>query len=152
MDLSELNRAHAGVVTLPIGAQQAPSRPLTLRQATGLASRVLILGTGDRALDVQNTLTDSDRSIDIIGFYATDVREAIRVPQARILPATASLVETARRERIDEIVVAVSDRRAGGLPLSDLLACKAAGIRVLDLASHFEQRLGQVRLDSVNPS
>lgn len=35
------------------------------------------------------------------------------------------------------------------MPLRELLDCKLQGIRVLDLASHFEQTLGQIRLDSL---
>jgi len=45
--------------------------------------------------------------------------------------------------------VAVTERRGGVLPLRELLDCKLAGVRVLDLASHFEQTLGQIRLDSL---
>jgi sugar transferase (PEP-CTERM system associated) len=49
----------------------------------------------------------------------------------------------------DEIVVALSERRGGAMPLRELLDCKLQGVRVLDLASHFEQTLGQIRLDSL---
>ena len=35
------------------------------------------------------------------------------------------------------------------MPLRELLDCKLQGVRVLDLASHFEQTLGQIRLDSL---
>jgi len=51
--------------------------------------------------------------------------------------------------RADEIVVALSERRGGSMPLRELLDCKLQGVRVLDLASHFEQTLGQIRLDSL---
>lgn len=35
------------------------------------------------------------------------------------------------------------------MPLRELLDCKLQGIKVVDLASHFEQTLGQIRLDSL---
>lgn len=35
------------------------------------------------------------------------------------------------------------------MPLRELLDCRLQGIRVLDLASYFEQTLGQIRLDSL---
>ena len=35
------------------------------------------------------------------------------------------------------------------MPLRELLDCKLQGIKVLDLASHFEQTLGQIRLESL---
>ena len=35
------------------------------------------------------------------------------------------------------------------MPMRELLDCRLNGIRVLDLASHFEKTLGQIRLDSL---
>jgi sugar transferase (PEP-CTERM system associated) len=66
-----------------------------------------------------------------------------------ILSRELSLTDTARNLNADEIVVALSERRGGSMPLRELLDCKLQGIRVLDLASHFEQTLGQIRLDSL---
>ena len=66
-----------------------------------------------------------------------------------VLSRTLSLTDTARNLKADEIVVAVSERRGGSLPLRELLDCKLQGIKVVDLASHFEQTLGQIRLDSL---
>jgi sugar transferase (PEP-CTERM system associated) len=66
-----------------------------------------------------------------------------------ILSRESSLTDTARNLNADEIVVALSERRGGSMPLRELLDCKLQGIRVLDLASHFEQTLGQIRLDSL---
>ena len=50
---------------------------------------------------------------------------------------------------VQEIVVALSERRGGAMPLRELLDCKLSGIQVLDLASYFEKTLGQIRLDSL---
>jgi sugar transferase (PEP-CTERM system associated) len=55
-----------------------------------------------------------------------------------------------RKEQVDEIVVAVSERRGGSMPLRELLDCKLQGVLVIDLATHFEKTLGQIRLDAVN--
>ena len=51
---------------------------------------------------------------------------------------------------MDEIVVALSERRGGSMPLRELLDCKLRGVRVIDIATHFEQTLGQIRLDAVS--
>jgi len=53
---------------------------------------------------------------------------------------------------VEEIVVAVAERRGGGMPMNDLLECKLAGKRVMDLPSYFEHWLGQLRLDSLRAS
>jgi hypothetical protein len=51
---------------------------------------------------------------------------------------------------VDEIVVALTERRAGSMPLRELLDCKLFGIKVYDIATHFEKTLGQIRIDYVN--
>jgi sugar transferase (PEP-CTERM system associated) len=66
-----------------------------------------------------------------------------------IIARSSSLTDTAISMKVDEIVVALSERRGGSMPLRELLDCKLQGIRVLDLASHFEQTLGQIRLESL---
>jgi hypothetical protein len=60
-----------------------------------------------------------------------------------------SLSDTAQSLKVDEIIVAVRERRGGALPLRELLDCKLSGVKVLDLASYFERALGQLRLDSL---
>ena len=47
-------------------------------------------------------------------------------------------------------VVAVSERRGGSMPMRELLDCKLQGVRVVDIATHFEKTLGQIRLDAVS--
>ncbi|MDV7394995.1 sugar transferase, partial [Arthrospira platensis SPKY1] len=58
----------------------------------------------------------------------------------------------ARKLRVDEVIVAVRERRGGVLSLRELLDCKLAGIRILDLSSFFERVQGQIRLDSLRAS
>jgi sugar transferase (PEP-CTERM system associated) len=67
-----------------------------------------------------------------------------------LLPADKSLTTTAQELDVDEIIVALTERRAGSMPLRQLLDCKILGVKVYDLATHFEKRLGQIRIDFVN--
>jgi sugar transferase (PEP-CTERM system associated) len=53
---------------------------------------------------------------------------------------------------VDEIVVAVRERRTDAVSLDELLACKLAGVNVLDLSGYYERTLGQVHLDSLHAS
>jgi hypothetical protein len=46
---------------------------------------------------------------------------------------------------VDEIVVALAERRSGSMPLRELLDCKLQGVRVFDITTHFEKTLGQIR-------
>jgi len=114
-----------------------------------LSRRIMVLGTGAHALAVKRALNKSDPSAEIIGFIPGSNEELPSVPSNLILPRERSLTDTALSLKADEIVVALSERRGGSMPLRELLDCKLQGIRVLDLASHFEQTLGQIRLDSL---
>ncbi len=71
------------------------------------------------------------------------------MPIDQILSRSHSLLDTAKALDVHEIVVALSERRGGSMPLRELLDCKLHGIRVMDLASYFEQALGQIRLESL---
>jgi sugar transferase (PEP-CTERM system associated) len=117
--------------------------------ATMLVRRVLVFGAGEHALAVRRALDKSDPNVLIVGFYPSPTEDMVKVPNDKLLSNSKSLTDTARGLRVDEIVVALSERRGGAMPLRELLDCKLYGIRVLDLASHFEQTLGQIRLDSL---
>jgi sugar transferase (PEP-CTERM system associated) len=51
---------------------------------------------------------------------------------------------------VDEIVVALSERRGGSMPLRELLDCKIYGVKVVDIATHFEKTLAQIKISHVN--
>jgi sugar transferase (PEP-CTERM system associated) len=112
--------------------------------------RVLIFGAGARARDVGISLKKHDPSIELIGYFLGPQEREILVPQNRIMDEKKSLTEVVSTHRVDEIVVALSERRAGSMPLRELLDCKLGGIQVIDIATHFEQFLGQIRLDAVS--
>src|SRR6185369_7246728 len=114
-----------------------------------LTRRILVFGTGARALGVKRALNKSDPSAEILGFFPSPNEEEIAVPGNMVLSRNRSLTDTAITMKADEIVVALTERRGGAMPLRELLDCKLQGIRVLDLASHFEQTLGQIRLESL---
>lgn len=117
-----------------------------------LVRRVLVLGTGAEAADVEQSLKQFGSGVTVVGFLGVANGEPGHVAAERVIPSGLSLIETVRRNQVDEVVVAVRERRGGGLPLNDLLACKLAGIRVLDVSSYYERASGQVRLDSLRAS
>jgi sugar transferase (PEP-CTERM system associated) len=115
-----------------------------------MQSRILVLGTGPVAKQVSESLLASDPYARIVGFFPSPTESVHSVPQSRILAGTASLAVAAAEAGVDEVIVALSERRSGSMSLRDLLECKISGIRVSDLSTHFEKRLGQIRLDHVN--
>lgn len=121
----------------------------TANASKAISRRILVFGTGTRALDVKRELNKSDPAAEIVGFFPSPVEEEHAIPSNLIFSRATSLTDTAKELKADEIVVAITERRGGAMPLRELLDCKLHGIKVLDLASHFEQTLGQIRLDSL---
>ena len=119
------------------------------RSSSLLSHRVLVFGVGEEAENVGRVLRKSDPDIPIVGFYPSGSDMEVVVPSQVILSQDRSLSDTAHALRVDEIIVAVRERRGGALPLREPLDCKLSGVRVLDLASYFERALGQIRLDSL---
>ncbi len=115
-----------------------------------LRTRVLVFGTGMRAKLVSKSLKRSDPNVDLVGFYAGPNEVKTEVSGWGLLSTTKSLTDLVQELEVDEIVVALTERRGGSMPLRELLDCKLHGVRVVDIATHFEQTLGQIRLDSVS--
>jgi sugar transferase (PEP-CTERM system associated) len=115
-----------------------------------LRTRVLVFGTGMRAKLVSKSLKRSDPNVDLVGFYAGPNEVKTEVSGWGLLSTTKPLTDLVAELQVDEIVVALTERRGGSMPLRELLDCKLHGVRVVDIATHFEQTLGQIRLDSVS--
>ncbi len=113
-------------------------------------SRVLILGTGPAAHAVSKTLRASDPWVEVVGYLRSPNETQIAVPESQVFGAHLSLAEAARQSQVNEVVVALTERRGGSMPMRELLDCKIQGVTVCDLATHFEKTLGQIRLDYVN--
>lgn len=118
-----------------------------------LKSRVLVLGTGSRAARVENILAKRGPScgIQVVGYVPAGGTHHF-VPHERILQTDAPLSDLVDRYQINEILLAVRDRRGGGLPIADLLECKLRGVRVTELSTFFERENGHLQLDSMNAS
>lgn len=115
-----------------------------------MRQRVLVFGSGTGARLVGQSLQKSDPTVDLVGFYASPNETVKAVSGWGLLSTEQSLTDIVMAERVDEIVVALSERRGGSMPLRELLDCKLRGVRVIDIATHFEQTLGQIRLDAVS--
>ena len=112
--------------------------------------RVLIYGAGRRAELVGKTLKKSDPNVDLVGYYASPNETVKEVSAWGLLSTEKSLTAVVREHQVDQIVVALSERRGGSMPLRELLDCKLQGVRVVDIATYFEITLGQIRLDAVS--
>ncbi|ODU48862.1 MAG: exopolysaccharide biosynthesis polyprenyl glycosylphosphotransferase [Thiobacillus sp. SCN 63-374] len=131
------------------------SRTLFIRwtRTGALRTRALVLGTGSRAAHIETLLAKRGHAsnIQVMGYLPMGGSHHF-VDHARILDTQETLPELAQRLQISEIILAVRDRRGGGMPVQDLLKCKLHGIRILELSSFFERENGHLQLDSMNAS
>lgn len=113
--------------------------------------RILVLGVGEKAARVEK-LEDSGGShgFRVVGFVPISDREA-KIADDRNLWGNMSLADLCGEKGIEEIVVAVDERR-GGMPTSALLDCKLAGVTVTDYSTFWERETGKVDLDALHPS
>lgn len=113
--------------------------------------RILVLGTGRRA----STITELRRKADQVGFnilgFAHLRGEQDMVPPERVLNINMPLIDYIDRNDVDEIVLAVDDRRKG-IPMHELLECKMHGVDVIDVTTFFERETCKIRLDQLHPS
>ncbi len=113
--------------------------------------RVLVYGAGRRAASLLQLRRRSDqRGFKLLGFMATDGDE-VSPTEDRLIPRPKDLFGWANEHEVDEIVVAMDDRRRG-FPMHEFLECRLAGIEILELATFLERETGKVRLDVLNPS
>lgn len=113
-------------------------------------TKILIFGSGAAAKAVGSTLAAADPHAEILGYFAGPNEEHPEVARSALIEPRGSLTETALALGVDEIVVALSERRGGSMPLRQLLDCKLYGIRVVDIATYFEKTLAQIKVSHVN--
>ena len=114
--------------------------------------RVLVLGAGRNADLINHRLRrSSDRhSFVLVGFVPAPDQPVV-VPEQLLVHTDFGLPELTRWLQVDEIVVALDERR-GGLPMEEMLACAQRGIVVADLSTFFERESGLVKLNVADPS
>ena len=113
--------------------------------------RVVVYGAGNRSRSLLELRRRSDtRGFKILGYMPTDGDEIIAPPD-KLVERPEDLYQWALANTVDEIVMAMDDRRRG-FPMHELLECRLAGIEILELPSFLERETGKVRLDVLNPS
>src|SRR5690606_11481270 len=114
--------------------------------------RVLVLGAGRRAKEMVDQLSSplDQKGFSFVGFVPASPEE-VPAPGMPVVEAGQSLRDYALSQDVDEIVVAVDDRRKH-LPLHELLECKMEGIDVVDAVTFYEREARKIPLESIQPS
>lgn len=120
----------------------------------GVRERVLILGTGEQAVEIARaTLERSNAGFHIVGFV-DNIPEL--VGKSLINPSVIGLTDDismlVERHQVDRIVVAVEDRR-GKFPTEELLNLTLSGrIAVEESARYYERLTGKIASEMLRPS
>jgi sugar transferase (PEP-CTERM system associated) len=118
---------------------------------TPFKRRVLVYGTGRTAGAVSGLRRRSDqRGFQLVGFVQPE-GESVDVPRDKVLTCKEDLLDLCRTLNVDEVVVAMDDRRQS-FPIRELLDCRLAGRDVTELLTFLERETGRVRIDVLNPS
>jgi sugar transferase (PEP-CTERM system associated) len=137
-------------------AAMLATRTLFLRHADSERFRrpVLVLGTGIKAGRIADYVRRGlSRSFRATGFIHACGDLRIVMGAKLDLDRTEdeyALMRAARESRAREVVVATDERR--GMPVTQLLHCKIAGINVVDYLTFWERETRRVDLDSLQPS
>lgn len=114
-------------------------------------TRVLVLGAGKKAEFIRDAIKTGElKGLNIISYVAMPGDK--EVPSNEVVKTDKSLIDYVEEQDIDEIVIAVDDRRSSDFPTKVLIECKMSGINILDLVTFFERRAGKIRLDMLSPS
>jgi sugar transferase (PEP-CTERM system associated) len=112
--------------------------------------RVLVIGTGPLAKLIGGLIVTTNHTHKLAGYFGC-CRESVEVPGECIIGSgEEGIVEAARRENAEKIVISLTERR-GSIPLRDLMDCKFSGIEVTDAPSFYEQVTGKLLLESITP-
>jgi sugar transferase (PEP-CTERM system associated) len=112
---------------------------------------VLVLGFGANAAALArvcaHVVQPSFRIVGYLGMLGEEVADEC-VP---VLPRCGPILGLVRDLRVDEIVVALDNRRSG-TPTRELLDCRMAGVRVSEVLTFAERETGRIDLRSLYPS
>jgi sugar transferase (PEP-CTERM system associated) len=115
-------------------------------------SRVLVLGSGQNANLVREAQKAGElKGLNIVGYVSLNGDKQCEI-DSECTTLDKPLVQYVEENDVDEVVLAMDDRRATEIPAKDLLDCKMSGIDILDMVTFFERRTGKIRLDMMSPS
>lgn len=125
---------------------------LALNRSERLSERALVLGGGPLAGSLNREIMKRrEWGIHVIGYVAPPQAVTGELKDCRYLGAVEDLATIVKGERVEEIIVAMRERR-GSLPVELLLDLKAKGITVRDGVDVYEAMTGMVPLESLRLS
>jgi len=116
-----------------------------------LRKKILVIGVGNNA----SKLVNSNDEYIHRGFEITaclNLNNApVKVKEHKVVSEYESILSVTNSLDIDEIVMALDDRRCE-FPMDDLLDCKVYGVDVVDLLTFYEREKSMIDLNNIYPS
>ena len=115
--------------------------------------KIMIVGCGPLAKSIAGEIIEKvDTGFKVVGFISEDPgKTGEKLINPSILGDGSQILDIARREKVDRIIVALEERR-GKFPDAQLLACKMKGIIVEDGIGFYERLTGKLQVESLRPS
>ncbi|SIS47925.1 TIGR03013 family XrtA/PEP-CTERM system glycosyltransferase [Neptunomonas antarctica] len=149
---------YSGYAVLPVTALASLAGLILIRtlfysfvDGKVLRRRVLVLGAGKSASYIDNLRRQSDmRGVNLLGFIQLDNAGKSGISAEKLVSPGDCLCAYGLRNDVDEIVIALDDRRLK-LPIKELLDCRMSGIDIIDMLDFFERERGLIQLDLLYP-
>ncbi len=122
-------------------------------RATHLDQEIMIVGSGPLAKSIAEEILERvDTGFKVTGFISEDPgRTGEKILNPSILGDQTQILDIAKKEKVNRIVVALEERR-GKFPQTQLLECKMNGIMVEDGVEFYEHLTGKLRIERLRPS
>src|SRR5208282_393361 len=116
--------------------------------------RIIVLGTGVRAARIAE-LASSHRNRYFVPKAFVHAHGDVHLVSGSALDLDQTedqhaLAKFAKAARVKEVVVATDDRR--GMPVTQLMHCKIAGVNVVDYLTFWERENGRIDIEALQPS
>lgn len=136
------------LLVIPLSRRRYPA----LIKLAGLPHRVVIVGDGPAASATMAEITNRpELGYEIVGFLSVKNGGTTDTPGRGRRRSVEDLAELVRRKRVDIVTVALENRRET-VPLDVRLACRSAGVTVVNVDELYERVTGRVLLDRLAPS
>jgi len=118
-----------------------------------LDQTIMIVGCGPLAKSVVEEIVEKvDTGFKVAGFISEDPgKTGEEMVNSSILGDPSRILDIAKREKVDRIIVALEERR-GKIPQAQLLECKMNGIIVEDGIEFYEHLTGKLQVERLRPS
>lgn len=116
-----------------------------------LIQSLVVIGTGEKAGKIDKWIAEHpELGMSVCCFLHINGEGKPEVSRFVPIEEVDNLFDFCREKRIDEIVVALDERR-GNMPLQSLLECRLSGFNVVDYQGLWERETGRIDLSGLSP-